>query len=260
MPTTRPTSLQLPGIAPAHCAVWCVDLDLPMNDLLRALLSPAERARKQRFVFARDRNRFGIAHAALRELLARHTGRHGVLLEMTESLYGKPMLAGPAPRGPAAPYFNLSHSQGLGLVALSDTHEVGIDVEVLRPMPDRAAMAMTYFTPAEQAALEDLEAADPRRAERAFFVCWTRKEACLKALGLGLQLATDGFEVGVDALAGEPRELDIETLEGVERLRLQSFTCGPDGVGALALRLPRDPSLSDSACDDGARAPKNDLA
>ena len=112
----------------------------------------------------------------------------------------------------------------------------------------------------EQAALEHLEARDALSAERAFFVCWTRKEACLKALGLGLQLATDGFEVGVDALAGEPRELDIETLEGVERLRLQSFTCGPDGVGALALRLPRDPSLSDSACDDGARAPKNDLA
>lgn len=260
MATMLSTPLWLTGPAPARCGVWRIDLDQPMTDALRAGLSPAELARKQRFVFARDRNRFGIAHAALRELLAQRTGRDGALIELTESPLGKPMFATAGPAGPAAPHFNLSHSQGLGVIALSDDREVGVDVEVLRPMSDRGAMARIYFTPAEQAALERLETRDALSAERAFFVCWTRKEACLKALGLGLQLPTDSFEVGVDALSGEACELDIETLEGVERLRLQSFTCGLDGVGALALRIPRDPPFSDSACADGTHAPKNDPA
>lgn len=254
MATMLSTPLWLTGPAPARCGVWRIDLDQPMTDALRAGLSPAERARKQRFVFARDRNRFGIAHAALRELLAQRTGLDGALIELTEGPLGKPMLA------VAGPHFNLSHSQGLGVIAMSDDREVGIDVEVLRPMSDRVLMARTYFTPTEQAALEHLEARDALSAERAFFVCWTRKEACLKALGLGLQLATDGFEVGIDALSGDACELDVETLDGVERLRLQSFTCGLDGVGALALRIPRVPTLSEPACTDGAHAPKNDLA
>ncbi|HUD32570.1 MAG TPA: 4'-phosphopantetheinyl transferase superfamily protein, partial [Variovorax sp.] len=246
------------GPAPAHCGVWRIDLDQPMSDALRALLSPAERARKQRFVFARDRNRFGIAHVALRELLAQRTGRDIDQIELTESPLGKPMFATAGPPGPAAPYFNLSHSQGLGVIALSDDHEVGVDVEVLRPMPDRGAMARTYFTPAERATLERLESLGALAAERAFFTCWTRKEACLKALGLGLQLATDSFEVGVDARAGEACELDIETLDGVERLRLQSFDCGADGVGALALRMPRDTPPSVSARGD-THAPKTSV-
>jgi 4'-phosphopantetheinyl transferase len=263
MTTMLSTPLRLTGPAPARCGVWRIDLDRPMTDALRASLSPAERVRAQRFVFARDRDRFGIAHAALRELLAQRTGRDGASIALAEGPLGKPRLA-PAGSaslaGPAAPHFNLSHSQGLGAIALSDDREVGVDVEVLRPMSDRAVMARTYFTPAEQAALERLEARDAVSAERAFFVCWTRKEACLKALGLGLHLATDGFEVGVDTLDGEPCELDIETPEGVERLRLQSFACAPGGVGALALRLPRHPPFSDSACDDGTHAPKNDPA
>lgn len=248
MTTTRPVPLPSTGIAASVCAVWRIDLDQPPTEAMRARLSPAERARAERFVFERDRNRHVVAHAALRELLARRTGRHGVLLDMVETTHGKPVLAAPAtPRAPA-PHFNLSHSLGTGLVAVSDTHEVGVDVEVLRPMADWAALARSYFAPGERAALARLAARDPLRAEHAFFVCWTRKEACLKALGLGLQLATDGFEVGVEGLEGEALDLDIETPEGTQRLRLRSFSCTADAVGALALRISRDAPRPVSAC------------
>jgi 4'-phosphopantetheinyl transferase len=245
--TMLSTPLRLDGLAPAHCDVWRVDLDQGVTEARRALLSPAERERTQRFVFARDRHRFATAHAALREVLALHTGQPGAALDLAEGPLGKPWLAGPAPAGPGTPHFNLSHSQGIGLIALSATHEVGIDVEMLRPMSDRAAMARTYFTPLEQSALAYLETLDAIAAEHAFFICWTRKEACLKALGLGLQLATDSFEVGVDIFEGAARDIEIDTLDGVERVRLRSFACAPDAVGALALRLPRRTPFSASA-------------
>jgi 4'-phosphopantetheinyl transferase len=247
---TMALSMPLPlnGPAQAHCDVWLVALDRAVPQALRAQLSTSERERSQRFVFARDRHRFVAAHAALRQLLAQRTGLPGALVELTENVFGKPLLAGAGPGGPNAPHFNLSHSQGLGAVALSDTHEIGIDVEVLRPLSDRAAMARTYFTPAEQRALERVESRGALAAEKAFFTCWTRKEACLKALGLGLQLATDSFEVGVEANMAEALDIDIQTLEGIERVRLESFPCGPDAVGALALRLARDTSPSVSAC------------
>lgn len=250
--TMLSTPLRLHGLAPAHCDVWRVDLDQGVTEARRSLLSPAERERQQRFVFARDRHRFAAAHAALRELLAHHTGQPGAALDLTEGPFGKPMLAGPAPSGPGVPHFNLSHSQGLGVVALSDTHEIGVDVEMLRPMSDRVAMARIYFTPIEHEALAYLETLDAVAAEQAFFVCWTRKEACLKALGLGLQLATDSFEVGIDAFNGTARDIDIDTIDGVERLRLWSFACGPDAVGALALRLPRQTPRSSTSASASA--------
>lgn len=142
--------------------------------------------------------------------------------------HGKPALA-----APARLHFNLSHSRDVGVVAISEDAELGVDIEQIRPMSDAAAMAAAYFTAAEQAALAacSTEFGDAAR-DRAFFICWTRKEACLKALGIGLYLATGGFEVGIFPVQ---QIVEIATPDGLERLQLQSFADG-ETVGALALR------------------------
>jgi 4'-phosphopantetheinyl transferase len=220
-----------PGTSAEPCRLWRIDLDQPVDAAARAALSPEEVARAGRFVFARDRDRYVAAHAALRHLLAA-SADEAPRLRFAAGPFGKPRLAG---RGGA--HFNLSHSQGVALVAISAQAEVGVDVEVLRPMPDAQALAGVYFTQAEQQALAACHARGGDAArDRAFLVCWSRKEACLKALGTGLELATCGFEVGVDDLAGAVRDVSVATALGVERLRLQSFEAAPDAVGALALR------------------------
>ncbi|MDB5731132.1 MAG: 4-phosphopantetheinyl transferase [Variovorax sp.] len=197
----------------ASCLLWQIDLDEAPAPAALALLSPEEQARAQRFVFERDARRFIAAHVALRKILGKQAGMDGKPLHLVEGHFGKPAVA-----GLAGLHFNLSHSQGVGLIALSRTFEVGVDVEVLRPMPDALSLAQAHFTHAECAALAALPEA---MRERAFFTCWTRKEACLKALGVGLQLSPASFEVGVAPVA---RMVNLATPEGMVRLALDSFS------------------------------------
>ena len=218
--------LVLPVDAP-HCELWRIDLDQHVPAAALAKLSADEVARARRFVFERDRHRFIAAHAALHQLLAQRCGQAGKGLRFVAGRFGKPALVA------ADLHFNLSHSHDTGVVALSTRDELGVDVEVVRPMPDALALAAAYFSPAEQAALA---ACPPAQRDRAFFVCWTRKEACLKAVGIGLHLALDGFEVGIEPVA---QTVVMTTPDGIEHLRLHSIEDGEGVTAALALRLSR---------------------
>ncbi|MFC5609246.1 4'-phosphopantetheinyl transferase family protein [Variovorax soli] len=164
-----------------NCRLWLVDLDLPLSPGELGFLSPDEHARARRFAFARDRERFLAGRAALRRLLSQCTGRPSPSLALAYGPFGKPWL--PAPRAPA---FNMSHSHGLGLVAIRTEcvtgESIGVDIEVLRPMSDAAELAGANFEPDESDELRTLP--EPARS-RAFLLGWTRKEACLKALGSG---------------------------------------------------------------------------
>jgi 4'-phosphopantetheinyl transferase len=236
------TPLALPVDATAiGCALWRIDLDQHVPVAALAKLSADEVGRARRFVFEHDRHRFIAAHAALRQLLGQHSGQAGERLRFVAGRFGKPALVS----APDGLHFNLSHSQGTGLVALSTRDEPGVDIEVVRPMNDALALAEAYFSPAEQAALA---ACPETQRDRAFFVCWTRKEACLKAVGIGLDLALDGFEVGIEPVA---QTVVMTTPDGVEHLRLQSFEDGEGAIGALAMRLPRYTPLT---TDFGASA------
>lgn len=189
-------SLPIPLPSPwPHCRLWRIALDAeaPHDEDLR-LLSVGEQARAQRFAFARDRVRYVRAHAALRRLLAQALGAEPAALRLAEREGGKPWL-------PAAPgmRFNLSHSGGTAAVAISTEAEVGVDVEHTRPLPDAMALAAAHASPAERLALYVLPA--PRR-EAAFLHLWTRKEACLKALGTGFAVDARLLDVG---LGGLPR-------------------------------------------------------
>jgi 4'-phosphopantetheinyl transferase len=211
----------------AEVHVWRVPLDCAIDEMrhLSELLAADERERAARFHFARDRDRFTVGRARLRQLLGRYLGEDPAALEFRYGQAGKPELAG------AGLPFNVSHSDGLAVIAIGGPGRVGIDIERIRPRSEADSLG-SFFAPGEEAALLAL----PRGLrERAFFACWTRKEAYIKGRGDGLGFGLDRFEVSVspDAPASLLRVLDHP--EEAARWELRSLDAAPDYAGALAV-------------------------
>jgi 4'-phosphopantetheinyl transferase len=147
--------------------------------------------------------------------------------------FGKPELANAAASGPEGRLrFNLSHTKGLTLLALCLGADVGVDTEAVRSMADLELIAESHFSESESAALQ---AIDPAERQRAFFRCWTRKEAFLKAHGRGLSIPLDSFAV---SLAEEETPALLECRwDPAETMRwsLFSLDAEPDFIGALAI-------------------------
>jgi 4'-phosphopantetheinyl transferase len=175
--------------------VWTATLAAEPAELeaLGALLSPDERERAARFAFAELRARFVVGRATLRRLLGAELQRPPGSLRFEYGPEGKPALLDAGDLR-----FNLAHSGELALYAIARGRAVGVDVERVRELRDADAVARRFFAPAEAEALRELPA---ERRPLAFFTCWTRKEAYVKARGGGLGLGLDSFQVGV-----EPRE------------------------------------------------------
>ncbi len=175
--------------------VWSVALDDPRCeiDARFARLSPEEQARAGRFKFARDRRRYVIAHAALRDVLARYALESPADLRFVASPLGKPRLAPPFDAGGIE--FNLSHSHERALIAVCAGHEIGVDIEYIKTDFDLFEVAQRFFTEREIAALYALPGA---LRSAAFHKCWTCKEAFLKAKGTGLSGQLDAVEIAFD--------------------------------------------------------------
>lgn len=206
MPAASST-LARPLTLPPGCIVcWRLDLAHP-EDLVAALaavLSPDERRRAARFVFARDRRRFVVTRACLRVLLGRCCDVRPAAIRFAYGQQGKPSLAS----GAAVPavHFSVSHSEDLALIALARDVPLGVDLEAVRPVPDLLDIASRYFTAAEA---DTIATVPPDERGLAFFLCWTRKEAFSKALGEGLSLALDRYRVA--CRPGDPaRILEID--------------------------------------------------
>ncbi|HLI19679.1 MAG TPA: 4'-phosphopantetheinyl transferase superfamily protein [Stellaceae bacterium] len=170
--------------------VFWTDLDAAAAALPRwqALLQGEELARAARFRFDRDRDRYIARRGILRLLLSRRLGQAPNLLRFIANPYGKPALAS----GGCA--FNLSYSRELALYAFSDEIAVGCDVEYHDPHFLRDDIPERLFSPAER---REFRRIDPEDRIAAFFDGWTRKEAFIKARGLGLALALDRFDVSL---------------------------------------------------------------
>ncbi len=221
----------LPTLGPGDAHLWLVELTADTDRLARcrALLSSDERARADRFHFERHRRRFSVARASLRRLLGRYVGADPGALAFLYGARGKPRLAQPTELE-----FNLSHSHELALVGVTRGIPLGIDVEWLRSLGgfggaanastgahDVAAghgceagqaadsdrrdtdegevLARRFFSEPEVTALLSLPV---EQRSRAFFACWTRKEAYVKAVGDGLAMGLHRFAVSL--LPGEP--------------------------------------------------------
>jgi 4'-phosphopantetheinyl transferase len=154
------------------------------------VLTDHERASSSRYIFARDRTRSAASRGLLRHLLGTYLGIEPEEVRLRFGPQGRPELdeahAGSGVR------FNVAHADDLAVYALTHQREVGVDVERIHPMPDATDIAVRFFAAAEIAALRALP---PREIDQAFFLCWTRKEAYIKALGGGLSIPLDEFEV-----------------------------------------------------------------
>ena len=191
-----PQSFALP---PGQLHIWRVPQDVLVETLARywPILSPDEQARANRFRFARDKNHYVVARAVLRLLHGRYLSLPPQQIQFTYTEYDKPALA---PVHEASRLqFNVSHSGGLAMMAFCREVEVGIDVEKRRPLDDGEQIAERFFSKAETAVFKSLP---PAQRNEAFFNCWTRKEAYIKAIGEGLSCPLDVFDVTLKP--GEP--------------------------------------------------------
>jgi 4'-phosphopantetheinyl transferase len=179
-------------LGPGAIHLWSANLDSLLGGAgaARACLAPGELERAAAFRFERDAGRFVVGRALLRRLLGGYLGVHPAEPVLATGEHGKPLLD-----PPGSIHFNLSHSGGVALMAFSREAEVGVDVERIQDFPDLEAMMRRYFAPAERDAIAAMTSREERR--EAFFRCWTRKEAVLKALGWGLAVPLDSFEVTV---------------------------------------------------------------
>jgi 4'-phosphopantetheinyl transferase len=171
-----------------------------------SILSGSERARAAALRGEPLRRRYVASHAALRRLLAAIVGGSPEALRLAAGPNGKPVL-------PGGPHFSLSHAGDVGLVAIDPVREVGVDVEPVRPVPEADEIAARWFAPEERSALRAAGA----DGGAAFARIWTRREAWLKALGVGLD----------EKLAGLPVDL--------ARFALHDLVPAPGHLGALAV-------------------------
>ncbi len=186
------------ALATEDVHVWCGSLDrpAPLVDELARTLSNDERARSDRFHFDRHRQQFLVARGWLRMLLGKYLQIEPQAVELVYSQRGKPALA---EKFNSSLQFNLSHSEDLVVYAVTCDRSVGIDIEYIRPLPDAAQLAQRFFTTRENALLQALPSTQQNTA---FFHCWTRKEAYLKACGDGIANGLDRVEVSL--IPGEP--------------------------------------------------------
>ena len=234
--------------------VWLVELDAGLTradvDVAEpgpelALLSPDEQERAGRFVRARDRRRFVRCRAAVREIL-------GCLLELPPGLVrfraggqGKPELDWPGssggppegePReGKHAIRFNISHSAELALVGVSRGRELGIDLEQVRPIVEAGRIVESFFSPTEQA---EFAAIDGQDKELAFLRAWTRKEAVLKGLGIGLAGLAARYETGFSVTALTPQFARAAPRPQVDQWQIWEAAPRAGFVAALACQAP----------------------
>jgi 4'-phosphopantetheinyl transferase len=212
--------------------VWRASLDLEASCVqsLLSTLSEEERVRAERFCFQKDREHFIVARGLLRAILGRYLDMQPSQLRFCYSPYGKPTLTRES--GGDMLQFNLSHSHRLALVAVTRGREIGVDLEYIRPEPDLISLAERFFSPREVAVLCALPA---NMQTEAFFNCWTRKEAYLKAKGFGLSIPLSQFDVSL--APGEPAALlstNWDTQEA-SRWSLRELNPGPGYVAALTV-------------------------
>ena len=230
LPWRLPTKDLVLGSDEVH--VWRASLDLEISQIqiLQPTLTADERARAGRFYFQKDREHFIVARGLLRVILGHYLRMEPSKLRFCYGNHGKPALAREV--GGDGLRFNSTRSHGLALYAITRNREIGVDLERVRPGVAEEHIAEQFFSPREA---DTLRALPINTRKEAFFNCWTRKEAYMKAKGEGLSLPTNRFEVSL--VPGEPAALlstDGDPQEA-SHWSLQELTPGPGFVGALAV-------------------------
>jgi 4'-phosphopantetheinyl transferase len=172
--------------------VWVIRTDHatePVVGEFQLVLDSQERERAARYRFPKAQRSFILSRGALRVLLGRYLNTSPAGIRFTYGANGKPSLA-----DFASLRFNASHSGDFTALALTPDCELGIDVEQIRPLTDLQEIANRFFCPEEALELTSLS---PEEQNQAFFLCWTRKEAYVKAIGDGLSAPLNSFRVSL---------------------------------------------------------------
>jgi 4'-phosphopantetheinyl transferase len=216
-------------IAAGELHVWSVALNLP-ETLAISCLSESERERAANLPLSAPRRQYVVARAVLRTLLSRYAGIPVRDIIFGYESHGKPVLKN---TDIAEFRFNLSHSGDLALFAMTLAQSVGADVERLRPVAEAELIASRTFSRAEFEQLMMIQEGPARL--HAFYCCWTRKEAFIKALGAGLSFPLDKFSVSIE-IDQPPRVISIsEDLGIAEHWTLYHFEPTPNYIGAVAV-------------------------
>ncbi len=180
-------------LQPRGADVWIAESpsEGPIHAPPPGSISRDEEDTASRFYFERHRHAYRFAHTMLRDVLSRYVGRHPSEIEFRRNRYGKPYLATCDNEDVR---FNMSHSGGVVVIGLALRRRIGIDVELIRPVRDLDAVTDDHFTAAERALMEGRSQPDQLRA---FFTCWTRKEAYIKAIGTGLSMPLNTFDTSI---------------------------------------------------------------
>jgi 4'-phosphopantetheinyl transferase len=221
----------IPSLFGDEVQVWSVPLHVGPSRLekLSRVLADDERQRAGRYAHGPSREQFVVSRAVLRLLLSHYLGIPPAAVRLGVSPEGKPRLPG------GELHFNVSHTHGLALCAITRRGEIGVDVERVRPCPTHLDMAARFFTPGEAGRIHTQPCG---HSEEAFFHVWTRKEAFLKALGLGLSHGLERFEVSVPP-DDPPRILHIDgDARAGAAWSLVSLLPAPGYVAALASQGP----------------------
>lgn len=203
--------------------------------MFEQVLAEDEINRAERFQFSQLRESFVITRGVLRYLLGRYLNLHPASIRFIYGSKGKP-----AVESATGIQFSMTHSGSMAAVAITVLCPIGVDLEQIRPLPDMQQIAGRFFCAEEAAEIMTLP---PGERERAFFHCWTRKEAYIKAIGSGLFAPLDDFRVSVrpDASACFVHfQLDTSAADA---WTLHDLSLAPDYTSALAYR-DRKRSLS----------------
>jgi 4'-phosphopantetheinyl transferase len=202
---------------------------------LYGILTPQEREHATRFRLAEHRRQFIVCRGTLRKILSRYLELHPARIAFVYNHHGKPSLRDSDLR------FNVSHSGSWALQAVTRAGEVGVDIERMDPQFAAEQIPERFFSPREVAQLRALPA-DLQTA--AFFRCWTRKEAYIKARGLGLALPLDSFDVSLGP--DDPPAL----LRGADGWSVRDLEAPPGHAAAVAAEDPagRGPAISAMRC------------
>jgi 4'-phosphopantetheinyl transferase len=191
------------------------------------LLSEEERQRAISFRFEEHRNDFILTRASLRILIASYIGNEPQKVSFVYSHHGKPSLDAADDLR-----FNVSHTAGLALLAVAKGREVGVDVEKIRPQPDARKLSERFFSASERLSLAKLSSDE---LHAAFFRCWTRKEAYVKARGEGLSLPLHQFDVSIEAREGQLLLATRPDASETSRWMLRDLPTDPGYAAALAV-------------------------
>jgi 4'-phosphopantetheinyl transferase len=212
--------------------IWRADLDLPMagSQKLHQSLSADEKVRAERFQFEKDRRRFIVGRGILRTMLGCYLNVEPSRVQFCYGRNGKPAVADTFGKGNIL--FNMSNSEAIALYAFVRDHEIGVDIERIRDIPEMDQIAERFFTARENVVFQSLPESKRREV---FFNCWTRKEAFIKAKVEGLGLSLDQFEV---SLAPGERAALLSTngdSQEASRWSLRELDAGPGFAAALAV-------------------------